>query len=91
MLPASRRRQEASSVHPQRGTKAFIRHWHKDHDAEWKLVPAASSRAAQVKSQRAEALVEALFLLKNYRSTTLLFLLTWYALGVSVRENTLSQ
>ena len=38
---------ETSSVRPQRGTKSVIRHLHKDHEAEWKLVLAASSRSAQ--------------------------------------------
>ena len=68
-----------SSVHRQRGTKALIRHLHKDHEAEWKLVHAASSRSAQAESQRAEALVEAFTLrIQKTRAvvrTTLLFLL----------------
>ena len=83
------------SAHRQRGTKALIRYFHKDHNEEWKLVIAASSRSAQAKSQRAEALVDAFTLSKNYgSSTTLLFLLlpgTWYALGIADRENTSSQ
>ena len=37
----------------------MIRHLQKDHDAEWKLVLAASNRSAQAKTQRAEALVGA--------------------------------
>ena len=41
------------------GTKAFIRHLHTDHEAEWKLVFATSSRSAQTAQHRAEALVEA--------------------------------
>lgn len=39
--------------------KALIRHLHKCHEAEGKLVFAASSRPAHAKNQRAEALVEA--------------------------------
>ena len=62
MLPASRRRQGVSSVHPQHGTKALIRHLHKDHKVEWKLILATTSRSAQAKSQRAEALIEACIL-----------------------------
>ena len=38
----------------------MIRHLQKDHDAEWKLVLAANNRSAQAKTQRAEALIEAL-------------------------------
>ena len=40
-------------------TKALITHLHKDHEAEWNSVLAASSRSVQTKSQRAAALVEA--------------------------------
>ena len=58
-LPASRRRKAVSSVHPQHGTKALVSIWRKDNEAEWKLILAASSRPAQVKSKRAEALVQA--------------------------------
>ena len=54
-----------SSVHPQRETQALIRRLHKDHEAERKLVLGASSRSAQAKSQRAEALVEAFTLQKK--------------------------
>ena len=48
-----------SSVYPQRGTKALIGHLRKGREAKWKLVVAASSRSAQAKSQRTEALIEA--------------------------------
>ena len=76
-----------SSVHPQHGTKALIRYLHKNHEAELKLVLAASNRSAQAKSQRAVALVEAFFRSKKLRYLvvpTLLFLLTcsYYALRV---------
>ena len=60
------------SVHPQHGTKALIRHLHKDHEAEWKLVLAASHRSVQAKSQRAEALVEAFILSKKLQEPKLL-------------------
>ena len=68
MLPASRRRQGVSSVHPPRCTKAFVRHLQNGHEAKWKLVLARSSRSAHAesqraaKSQRAEAFVEAFIL-----------------------------
>ena len=58
-LSAWRRRQGVSSVHPQRATKALTRLLHRGHDAERKLILAASSRSAQAKSQRAEARAEA--------------------------------
>lgn len=64
MLPALRRRQGEYSAHSQHGTMAFIKHLHKDPEAEWKLVPAASSRSPQDKSQRAEALVAAFIISK---------------------------
>ena len=84
-----------SPQYPPHGTKALIRQLHKDHEAGWQLLLAVSSKPAQAKSQRAEALVDAFTLSKNYgSSTTLLFLLlpgTWYALGIADRENTSSQ
>ena len=68
-----------SSLYPQRSTKALIRQLYKYHEAEWKLVLAASSSSAQAESQRAEALVEAFTLSKKLQQqygtcTTLLFL-----------------
>ena len=45
--------------YPPHGTTALIRDLLKDHEAEWKLLHAASSKSAQAKSQRARALVEA--------------------------------
>ena len=42
----------------------MIKLLHKDHEAEWRLVLAVSSRSAQAKSQYAEALVEAFILSK---------------------------
>lgn len=66
MLPASRKRQEVYSAHPQHGTTALIGHLHKDHETEWNLV-FASNRSAQAKSQRVETLVEFLILSKRLR------------------------
>ena len=82
MLPASRRRQGVSSVHPQHGTKAWIRRLHKGHEAGWKLILAASSRSALAKSQRAEALFEAFTLSKKLRQQYHIVVptFTWYAL-----------
>lgn len=46
-------------LHARNGTKALVRRLQKDHETKWKLILAASSRSAQGKSQRVEALVEA--------------------------------
>ena len=73
-------------MHPQRGTKALIRHVHNHHEAEWKLLLAASSRST--KSQRAETLVEAFTLSKKIQQQYYHIVVptfTLYALGISDR------
>lgn len=63
-----RRRDGKECPHnPPNTTKALIRHLHKEHEAGSKLVLAVSSKPAQAKSQRAEALVEAFVRSQNLR------------------------
>ena len=71
-----------SAVHPQRGTKALVRHLHNDHETEGKLVLDACSKSAQAKRQRVEALVE-VFILSITAAVVLYHIVvptfTWYA------------